>query len=45
MKINQRGCRWERRVPPTTRDNCVQLPIKEALHIFDLLCHNRTEFV
>jgi len=32
MKINQRGCRWERRVPQTKRDKSVQPPIKATLH-------------
>jgi len=43
MKINVRGCRWERRVSPTTRDNSVQSSIKETLHIFALLCHNHKQ--
>ena len=45
MKKNLRGCRWEKRVPQTTRDNSVQPPIKETLHIFALLCHNQTAVV
>jgi len=39
----KRGCRWEWRVSPTTRDNSVQPPIKETLHIFTLLWHNHKE--
>jgi len=45
MKINLRGCRWERHVPQTTRDNSVQSQLKETVHIFCLLCHNHTEIV
>ena len=37
MKINIRGCFWERRVPPTTRENGVQPPTKETLHTFALI--------
>jgi len=40
---NLRGCRWERRVSPTTRGNSVQPPIKETLHLFILLWHNHKE--
>jgi len=45
MKLNLRCCRWERRVPRTTRDNSVQPPVKETLHILTMLCHNHTEIV
>jgi len=45
MKIEVPGCRWERRVPPTTRDNSVQLLLKEILHIFALLCLNHTDIL
>jgi len=42
MKQNLHGCRWERQVSPMTRDNSIQPPIKETLHIFALLYHNHT---
>jgi len=44
MKIKVPGCRLERRVPPTTRGNSVQPPIKETLHNYiGLLCHNHNK--
>jgi len=43
MKINLIDCRWKRQVRPTTRDNSVQPPIEETLHILTMLCHNHTE--
>jgi len=36
------GCCCATGVSPTTRDNSVQPPIKETLHILALLCHNHT---
>ena len=40
MKINLRGCRWERRVSPTTRENSIEPPIKTQ-YIFSLITtHN-----
>jgi len=31
MKINLRGCRWERPVPPTTREKSVQFPVEKNI--------------
>ena len=39
-KINVTGCRYERRVPQTTRDNSVKPPLIETL--FALLFYNHT---
>jgi len=44
MNVNVPGCRWERRVPPTTRDTAGSQPAscKKTLHILALLSHNHT---